>query len=233
MVEAAARLWAARGARLYLLAREGERLGPLAADLALRGADMAGTAVFEAEDLASHGALVQQALAALGGLDVALLAQGILGDQAAAQADAAVAVREFNINALSMVTLATPIANALQAQGHGAIAFISSVAGDRGRQSNYVYGAAKATITAFSSGLRNRLAPHGVQVTTIKPGFVATPMTAHLRQGPLFVSSATAGRLIVKAIDKRKDVAYLPGFWRLIMAVIACIPEPIFKRMKL
>lgn len=233
MAEAAARIWAGRGARLYLLARDPQRLTALAADLGLRGAELAGSAVFEAADLASHGSLVEGALRALGGLDVALLAQGVLGDPVADRADAGLALRELTVNALSLVSVATPLANALEAQGHGCLALISSVAGERGRQSNYVYGAAKALVTAYASGLRNRLAPCGVQVCTVKPGFVATAMTAHLRQGPLFASAATAGRLMVKAIDAKKDVAYIPGFWRLIMAVIKAIPEPLFKRMKL
>jgi decaprenylphospho-beta-D-erythro-pentofuranosid-2-ulose 2-reductase len=233
MAEEAARVWAARGARLFLLGRDLERLGALAADLKVRGGDIAGTAAFEAADLGSHEALAAQALAALGGLDVALLAQGVLGDAEAARASGAVAVAEISVNALSMVSLATPLADFLRTQGHGTLAFISSVAGDRGRGSNYVYGASKALVSAFASGLRNALAPHGVHVCTLKPGFVATAMTAHLKQGPLFASAATAGRLIVKAIDAKKDVAYIPGFWRLIMAVIRAVPEPVFKRLKL
>jgi short-subunit dehydrogenase len=233
MAEAAARVWAQRGERLYLLGRDAERLQALAADLKVRGADIAGVGHFDAADLASHPAAVGAALAALGGLDVALLAQGVLGDQAASAADAATALKELTVNALSIVSIATPLANALEAQGHGSLAIISSVAGERGRQSNYVYGSAKALVTAFASGLRNRLAPQGVNVVTILPGFVATAMTAHLKQGPLFASAATAGRLIVKAVDERKAVAYVPGFWRLIMAIIKAIPEPIFKKLKL
>lgn len=233
MAEAAARVWAGRGDRLYLLARDPQRLKALAADLGLRGAEVAGSAPFEAADLASHAALVDAAVAALGGLDVALLAQGVLGDPAAARASGGVALKELTVNGLSMVSVGTPLANVLQAQGRGCLAFISSVAGDRGRQSNYVYGSAKALVNAFASGLRNRLAPQGVQVLTLKPGFVATAMTAHLKQGPFFASAANAGRLIVAAIDAKKDVAYIPGFWRLIMAVIKAIPEPLFKRMKL
>jgi hypothetical protein len=233
MAEAAARLWAKRGERLYLMGRDAERLQALAADLKVRGADVAGVGRFDAADLASHANAVGAALAALGGLDVALLAQGVLGDPAANTADAAVAVKELTVNALSVVSVATPLANALQAQGHGTLAIISSVAGERGRQSNYVYGASKALVTAFASGLRNRLAPHGVHVCTLLPGFVATAMTAHLKQGPLFASADKAGRLIVKAIDRRKDVAYVPGFWWLIMTIVKAIPEGVFKKLKL
>ena len=110
---------------------------------------------------------------------------------------------------------------------------ISSVAGDRGRQSNYVYGSAKAAVTTFLQGLRNRLHPAGVQVLTVKPGFVDTPMTSAFPKGPLWASPEQIARGIHRAIQKRKDVVYLPGFWRLIMRVIREIPEAVFKRLSL
>lgn len=233
MAEALGRLYAARGAGLYLLAREGDRLEALAADLRVRGANVEGWATFEADAFDSHAAILDKAVAILGGLDLAILAQGVLGDQAKAQASAAVSLREIQVTALSVVSFATPIANLMEAQGKGTLAVFSSVAGDRGRQSNYVYGASKALVTAFCSGLRNRLAHRNVHVLTIKPGFIATPMTAHLRQGPLFISADRAAALIARAIDRRKDVAYIPGFWRLIMLVIRHIPEAVFKRLLL
>ncbi|HXC65533.1 MAG TPA: SDR family NAD(P)-dependent oxidoreductase, partial [bacterium] len=123
--------------------------------------------------------------------------------------------------------------NRFEAQGRGCLAVISSVAGDRGRQSNYVYGTAKATVTAFLSGLRNRLFRSGVQVLTIKPGMVDTPMTAALKKGPLFASADTVAAGIVRAVDKRRDVVYVPGYWRLVMGVIKALPEGVFKRLKL
>lgn len=233
MAEACARLWAARGAALHLLGRKTERLEALAADLKLRGAAAATWAAFDANDYAHHASALDDAAKALGGLDVALVAHGTLGDQKAAELDPAVALKELSTNAVSVVSLCTILANALEAQGRGTLAVISSVAGERGRQSNYVYGCAKALVTAFTQGLRNRLHPKGVHVCTLKPGFVATPMTAHLKQGPLFASAETAAKAIVKAIDKKKDVAYVPGFWALIMLVIRAIPEGVFKRLRL
>ena len=110
---------------------------------------------------------------------------------------------------------------------------ITSVAGDRGRQSNYIYGAAKGGLDRFLQGLRNRLHRAGVAVVTLKPGFVDTPMTAGMDQGPLFVSARRAGRAVHRAIERRRDVAYIPWFWRPIMAIIRALPEPVFKRLRL
>ena len=233
MAEAAARLWAKRGDRLFLLGRSEERLKALSADLGIRGADVAGHAIFDANALDHHAEVLEKAVHILGGLDVALIAHGTLSDQKRSQMDMNYAMAEITTNALSVVTLGSILANAMEAQGQGTLAVISSVAGERGRQSNYTYGSAKALVTAFTSGLRNRLAKKGVHVVTLKPGFVATAMTAQLPQGPLFASAAKAGACIVSAIDKKKDVAYVPGFWALIMLVIRNVPEGIFKKLKL
>ncbi|HET8842857.1 MAG TPA: SDR family NAD(P)-dependent oxidoreductase, partial [Ktedonobacteraceae bacterium] len=142
-------------------------------------------------------------------------------------------LQEFAINGASVISLLTLLGNYFEQQKRGCIAVISSVAGDRGRQSNYIYGAAKAAVTAFLSGLRNRLARYGVAVVTIKPGMVDTPMTAHMRKSRLFADPQVVGRGIYDAMLKRKDVVYLPGYWRIIMMVIKSIPEPIFKRLSL
>lgn len=233
IAEAAARLWAKRGDSLYLLSNDAQRLGALAADLGVRGAKVAGQAPFDANDMQHHAAKLDDAVLALGGLDIALIAYGTLTDQKRAQVDVAYALAELSTNALSVISLCTLLGNAFEAQGQGSLAVISSVAGERGRQSNYVYGTAKGALTLFLQGLRNRLAPKGVHVLTIKPGFVDTPMTAAFEKGPLWASAETVGAGIVGAIDKKKDVAYLPGFWALIMLVIRSIPEGIFKKMKL
>ena len=233
MAEAAARIWAKRGDRLFLLGRSVERLEALSADLSIRGAQMAGHAIFDATALDHHADILEKSVHLLGGLDIALIAHGTLSDQHLAQLDMGYALKELNINGISVVSLSTILANAFEAQGHGTLAVISSVAGERGRQSNYVYGSAKALVTVFTQGLRNRLQRQGVHVCTLKPGFVATAMTAGLKQGPLFASVDTAGRCIVTAIDKKKNVAYVPGFWALIMFVIRSIPENIFKKLKL
>ncbi len=139
----------------------------------------------------------------------------------------------LRVNVLSVVALLTPVANAFEARGSGTICVISSVAGDRGRQSNYVYGTAKGALNVFLQGLRNRLFKTGAKVVTIKPGFVSTPMTAHLDQGPLFADPDKIGRGVVDAVDRGANEVYLPGFWRPIMGAIRSIPEAVFKRLSL
>jgi short-subunit dehydrogenase len=173
------------------------------------------------------------AVAALGGLDAVLIAHGTLSDQAACQQSVELTMRELNINFLSVVSLLTLLGNHFEQQRRGVIAVISSVAGDRGRGSNYVYGTAKAGVSAFLQGLRNRLAKVGVQVLTIKPGLVDTPMTAHLKKNRLYSPPSVVGEGIYHAMKQGRDVAYLPWFWRYIMLIILHIPELIFKRMSL
>jgi decaprenylphospho-beta-D-erythro-pentofuranosid-2-ulose 2-reductase len=233
IAEATARRYAARGARLHLLARDPERLAMIARDLEVRGAAAVTTALFDASQHLDAEALLAAALTALQGIDLVLFAHGVLSDQRTCEQSVAELRAAFEINTLSTLALLTPLAAQLQTQGHGTLAVISSVAGDRGRQSNYVYGASKAALDAFLSGLRNRLARHGVQVLTIKPGFVDTPMTAGFKKGPLWASPDTIAAGIVQAIESKRDVVYLPWFWRFIMLVIRSIPERLFKRLSL
>ncbi len=233
IAEATARRYAARGARIFLLARDGERLAIIARDLEVRGAAAVTTALLDVAQPFDADALMATAQAALQGIDVALFAHGVLPDQRACEQNLTQLRAAFEINTLSTLTLLTPLATQLQTQGHGTLAVISSVAGDRGRQSNYVYAASKAALDVFLSGLRNRLAKHGVQVLTIKPGFVDTPMTAGFKKGPLWASPDTIAEGIVKAIDSKRDVVYLPWFWRYIMLMIRSIPERVFKRLLL
>lgn len=233
IAESCARLWAARGAALFLVGRQGARLEAVAADLRLRGAGRVDCFVMDATAVAGHAAMLDAAEAALGGLDVALVAHGTLPDQKACEASVELTLREIDTNGLSVVALCTLLANRLAPRRAGCIAVIGSVAGDRGRQSNYVYGAAKGMVTRFLQGLRNRLAKDGVQVLTIKPGFVDTPMTAAFPKGPLWARPEQVARGIVAAIDRGRDEVYLPGFWRLVMCIIRHIPERIFKRLSL
>lgn len=233
IAEAVARLYAGRKCALHLVGRHEERLEALAADLRVRGASQASHSRFDATDLGAIPKVIDDAIHHLSGMDVALIAFGTLPDQAAAEQDLVATQAALIANGNSAVLYALHLANAMERQGHGTVAVLSSVAGERGRQSNYIYGSAKAMVTAFTQGLRNRLAKKGVHICTIKPGFVATPMTAHLKQGLLFASAETAAKGIVKAIDRKKDVAYVPGFWALIMMIIRGIPEGIFKKLKL
>jgi len=234
IAHAAARLWAERGAGLFLVGRDAARLEANAADLRVRGAVAAYVYGMDAVAWTEHATMLAAAVEALGGVDIALIAHGTLPDQRACESAAERLRAEIETNGVSVCLLAQLFANRFAAQGGGALAVIGSVAGDRGRQSNYVYGAAKGMVTRFLEGLRNRLARANVQILTIKPGFVDTPMTAAFeKKGLLWAQPETVAAGILKAIDKRSDVVYLPGFWRPIMWVIRHIPERIFKRLSL
>lgn len=234
IAEATARIYAGRGDRLYLVARNAEKLEAISADLQVRGASWVGSMVLDACDTDRHEGMLQAATDGLDGLDIVLVAHGTLPDQEAAEQSYSSTLQALEDNFLSVVSMLTGISNFLEQQRHGTIAVISSVAGDRGRQSNYVYGTAKGGVSVFLQGLRNRLFHSGVNVVTIKPGFVNTPMTAHLNgSGPLWASPTQIADGIVNAIDKGKNVVYLPAFWRLIMTIICAVPETIFKRLKL
>jgi decaprenylphospho-beta-D-erythro-pentofuranosid-2-ulose 2-reductase len=231
---ACARKWAEQRARLFLVARNGERLAQVADDLRSRGAELAICHQLDIDDLAAHGEMLAHCARELGQLDVALIAPGTLPDQKACEVDPALAVREFNTNAVSIIALLTPIANTLESQRHGVLAVISSVAGDRGRGSNYVYGSAKAALSAFCEGLRARLFKAGAHVLTIKPGFVATPMTEGMPlPGPLVATPEKVSDDIVKAVERKKDVLYTPWFWSIIMLIIRSVPGFLFKRTSL
>jgi len=228
-----ARAFAQEGASLFLIGRNAEKLERLAGDLRVRNAAHVHTATFDAQDLGSHDKLMERAFHALGEIDMALIAHGDLPNQPECEGSWPATERTLTANFLSPIAFLTWLANYFQARKTGNITVISSVAGDRGRLSNYVYGAAKGGLTTFLQGLRNRLAHHGVSVTTIKPGFVDTPMTAHIKKGPLFASAETVGRRVHKAMVRGESVVYTPAFWRLIMLVILHIPECIFKKLKL
>lgn len=230
IAEQTARHFAAAGDALFLTGRNEERLAAIADDLRVRGAPTVAAQVMDADDLAAHAPMIDAAEAALGGLDTVLVAYGTLPDQAACAADPAAAVAAWHTNAVSVIALLTDIANRFERQSFGTIAAISSVAGDRGRASNYVYGSAKAGLNAFMDGLRHRLFAAGVQVVNIRPGMVDTPMTAEFDKGPLFASPDKVGADIHRAIENGTAVRYTPGFWRLIMAIIRAVPRAIFHR---
>jgi decaprenylphospho-beta-D-erythro-pentofuranosid-2-ulose 2-reductase len=233
IAEHCARIWAGRGDALYLVARNEERLKTIAADLKVRGAANTHCHCMDLNDMGSHAAMLDAAEGAMGGVDTVLIAHGTLSNQKACEQSVEETLTEINTNALSTIGLLTHIANRFETKQAGTIAVISSVAGDRGRASNYVYGSAKAMVTAFTSGLRQRLYKSNVAVVTIKPGFVDTPMTASFKKGRLWAKPTAVAAKIVRAIDKRKDEVYVPAFWWVIMAVIKAIPIKLFKRRTL
>lgn len=234
IAEAAARIYAREGAGFFLVARSASKLAAVAADLTARGASRVEQYVMDANDFTSLPKMADLAWQAFGNIDVALVAQGTLPDQARCEIDLDYAMREFHTNANSLIACLQQLAQRFEPQRAGVIAVIGSVAGDRGRRSNYLYGSAKAAVDAFASGLRARMLSCGVHVLTIKPGFVDTPMTRGLPlPGPLVASAESVAKDIVRAIGSRRDVLYTPWFWRFIMLIIVSLPTVIFKRTRI
>ena len=231
IAEHCARLWAARGDAVFLVGRNDERLKTIAADLKVRGAAQTDSYCMDLNSMDNHAVMLDAAYLAMGGIDTVLIAHGTLSNQKACEQSVEETMAEIRTNALSTISLLTHIANRFEVKQAGAIAVISSVAGDRGRASNYVYGSAKAMITAFTSGLRQRLHKSNVAVVTIKPGFVDTPMTVSFKKGLLWAKPSDVAAKIVWAIDMKKDEVYVPAFWWVVMKVITSIPNGIFRRI--
>jgi len=227
-----ARLLAADGAEMLLVARSLERLELLRADLQARGAGQVWLVVSDLVDGADPLSILMSARTKLPEFDTVLIAHGTLLDQEQTQIDPALAQREIESNFTSVVALATAFARHFEERGAGTLAVISSVAGDRGRKSNYVYGAAKAGVSAFLEGLSARLHARGVRVLNIKPGPVDTPMTANLKKSALFATPQRVAADIVRGLRIGKSgVLYTPWFWRWIMLVIRMIPTPIMRKL--
>ncbi|HEX2204638.1 MAG TPA: SDR family oxidoreductase [Longimicrobium sp.] len=234
IARAAAVELARAGYGLVLAARDVEEARALAADLRLRHGAQAEAVELDALAFDTHPRLVADLVAKHGdSLEGALVAFGYGGDAARAREDFAEARRIVDTNFTACVSLLTPLAEHLERRGRGFLCVVSSVAGERGRQSNYVYGAAKGGLTVFLQGLRNRLFHAGVRVITVNPGFVDTRMTFG-KPGTFLVAPPEAvARGIVRSIARGRDVVYLPGFWRPVMFAIRSIPEAVFKRMKM
>jgi decaprenylphospho-beta-D-erythro-pentofuranosid-2-ulose 2-reductase len=228
-----AKLYAEKGSNLFLVARDNKKLDQVAMDLKVRGAGAVDLLSQDLLDTDQHEIIIKKADEALGSIDIALIAHGTLPDQKQCENSVDQTLQELQINFLCSVSLLTLLANYFEKQEKGCLAVISSVAGDRGRQSNYIYGAAKGGLSIFLQGLRNRLSRTGICVLTIKPGFVITPMTKDFKKGILWAQPTQVAEDIVNAIQKRKNVVYVPWFWRWIMVIIRAIPESVFKRMSL
>jgi decaprenylphospho-beta-D-erythro-pentofuranosid-2-ulose 2-reductase len=232
IARATATAFAARGDALYLASRDLDELRRIAADLHLRYGVEVRYGLFDAEALASHEAFFKSVIEEMPKLSGVVLAFGYLGDPIAAR-DFKVGAKVIAANFTGAASILSHCANYFETLQKGFIIGIASVAGDRGRQSNYVYGAAKGALSLYLQGLRNRLYASGVRVITVKPGFVDTAMTYGLPGLFLVASPQDIGERIVATLGKSADVVYLPWFWRYIMLIIKHIPEPIFKRMKL
>lgn len=234
IAEALARRYAAEAANLFLVARNAEKLQTIASDLLARGAMSVQTFVMDANDSELISVMTASAWSTFGSIDVAIVAHGTLPDQSRAEIEIPYAITEFRTNAESVIACLIALAAKFEIQGNGVLAVIGSVAGDRGRASNYLYGAAKAALDTFTSGLRARLFKSGVHVLIVKPGFVATAMTADLDLPALLtVTPEKVSLHIQRGINKRKNVLYTPWFWTLIMLIIRWLPIAVFKRLKL
>ena len=232
VAEETARLYAAEGAALLLAGRNQARLDAVAADLRARGAAEVKTTAL---DLAAADADSEtpKLVAMLAGADDIILAYGVLGDQARGEEDAVEAMRIFQIDFVSAAQWCLAFARHLETQRGGALVVIGSVAGDRGRASNYLYGAAKGALGILVQGLAHRLARVGARAVLVKPGFIDTPMTAEFKKGPLWAKPSAIAVIVRRAALRGGPIQYAPGFWRLVMLAIRVTPAFVFHRTKL
>ncbi|MCA1392034.1 SDR family oxidoreductase [Bradyrhizobium sp. IC3123] len=227
---ATARAFAKAGYDVGLAGRDVGALEPDAADLRARYNVEVGVHTFDVLDTASFEGFVA-GLAALP--DVVISIVGLLGVQESAQSDLAQATAIMRSNYEGPALILGLFAEKFLGRGSGTLVGVSSVAGDRGRASNYVYGSAKAGFSAFLSGLRARASRGGVHVVTVKPGFVRTRMTEGMKLiGPLTVEAPVVGAAILRAVESKTDIVYVSGRWRLVMLIIKTLPEAVFKKLK-
>lgn len=233
IAEATARLYAGEGAELLLVARQPERLATIAADLKLRGAARVETAMRDLADSDDVAGAFAGFVTTLGGVDHVLLAYGVLGDQKAAEQNPAEAQANLRINFTSAAAWTLVAAEVLERQGHGSLVVLGSVAGDRGRRANFVYGAAKAGLATLVEGIAHRFAGKGPRAVIVKPGPVITPMTDGFanRNGLMWATPETVAKIVRRVADRGGPVVYAPWFWRWIMLVIRLLPASIFNRL--
>lgn len=232
--EATARLYAAKGWALALAGRDAEKLAAVAADLRVRGAPRVETFALDLAAEPDAVAALERMGQAIGGADDVLLFYGVLGDQKAAERDPAEAARLIQVNYVSAALWCLAAANMLERQRRGALVVVGSVAGDRGRQSNYIYGSAKAGLAALVQGIAHRLHASGARAALVKPGFVITPMTEGMKRGgPLWAAPDKVAAIVRQAARGGGPVAYAPGFWRWIMLAIRNVPAGLLHRTKL
>lgn len=232
IAEATARLYAQDGAELLLVGRHAERLGEIASDLRIRGATRAEVAIANLAPIEDAASALEGFAATLGGVDHILLAYGILGDQAVAAKDQVVADQILLVNFSSAVAWCLAAANILEAQGRGSLVVLGSVAGDRGRRANFVYGAAKAGLAVLVEGIAHRFAAKGPRAVIVKPGPTVTAMTEGMnRKGLLWSSPEQVAAIVRRAADQGGPVVYAPRFWRFIMLIIRFLPASIYNRL--
>jgi decaprenylphospho-beta-D-erythro-pentofuranosid-2-ulose 2-reductase len=217
---------------VVLAARDADRLGSLADALQARGAKRVERLSFDALEPETHESFVHEAFERAGGdVDLVLVTFGVLGDQSAAEQDAAAAVAITRVNYVGAVSVLVPVSTKLRAQGHGTIVALSSVAGERVRRSNFIYGSSKAGLDAFLQGLGDELVGSGVRVMIVRPGFVHSHMTQGLEPAPLAVTPEDVGDAIVTGLKAGREIVWVPARLRYVMSVLRHLPRPVFRRM--
>lgn len=225
------RLVEQRTRRVILACRDPEQLDTIAEELRERGATSVECVTFDATDTATHEALIDDLFSRFGDIDLVLAAFGVLGDQRDAEQHGAAAVEVARVNYLGAVSVLTPVVEQLRTQGHGTLVVLSSVAGERARRSNYVYGSSKAGLDAFAQGLGDRLAGSGVQVLIVRPGFVHTKMTAGMPPAPLATTPGAAADAIIEGIAAGRAIVWVPPTLRPVMMLLRHLPRPVFRKL--
>ena len=228
-----ARLYAEQNSQIFLVGRDGRRLRELKADLELRGANSIENLTLDITNCNEHANVINKSIQFLGHIDIAIICHGSLPDQKKCESNFREIEKAININGLTTISFCTEISKQLELQKAGTLAVITSVAGDRGRQPNFIYGAAKSMVSTYLQGLRGKLLPFDVHVIDIKTGLVDSPMTAKFEKGALWSTPELVAIDIVSGIKKKRHTIYTPSYWRFIMAAVCSIPEVIFKKMKI
>ncbi len=233
IAEHCAKIWSKKGASLFLVGRNEEKLNKINSNLRLNGNNEIFSYLMDLNSIEDQKKMLEEAQKKLGDFNIVLIAYGNLPNQENCEKNVSDTMDEIKTNAISTIALLTEISKIFEKKKNGTIAVITSVAGDRGRASNYVYGSAKAMVSTFLSGLRQRLNKNNILVVDIKPGFIDTPMTKNYKKNFLWSTPEQISPKIVKAIDKGKSEIYVPYFWSVIMLIIKYIPDFIYKKIRL
>lgn len=234
ITQACIRQWAKQDAQLFLLGRDIDKLNIVKQDAQVHGATQCEIHTFDASNPSSFQPAIDAAITTLKDIDICFIAYGKLTDQIAIENDPAAITQDLNINCISTIDVITRVLNQLQKQNAGTLAVISSVAGDRGRRSNYIYGAAKGMLSKYLQGLAHRFASSDINIVDIKPGFVDTAMIAHIQPKPkLAASPEKVAAEIISGINKGKAVIYTPRLWVVIMNIIRHLPRCIVHKTQL
>ena len=231
IAEATARLWSKENCNFYLVGRRKDKLESISKNLKAYGSGKIFIKIADLSQLELHSSLIESAKKVFPTIDIVFIAHGVLPDQSSCERSVTETLKDIETNALSYVSLLNILANDFEKQSKGTIVVMSSVAGDRGRKSNYVYGSSKSMVSTFCSGLMHRFHGSNVCVLTVKPGLIDTPMTDKFKKGILWAHTSIVAKNIVRAVRKQKNIVYTPPFWSVVMQIIKLLPNAVFKRI--